>query len=340
MEHELFRKSRAGVKYFIVRLMVVFMGRCAAVAPEILTYFVCTRLALLAYRYAPRFRRLAREHLEIAFGNEKTPGEIDDILRRTYINHGKNLAEFLMIPYKSSEWVLNKVKFSDPFGRIDAELAKGKGAIVLSAHSGSMELACAWIGIKKFPMVSVVKAQRDDLFMKFVMETRRKWGTKLILREKGVRRECLRQLGLNKIVGLVGDQNAASHGVYVDFFGKKAATPTGAADMAVQAGIPVLFFMVTRNPDDTSTVHMLESIQMRNTGDKAADTLHNVQLYTTEIERFVRRHPEDYLWWHRRWKTRPANDARVSLHEQVPYCDSINDICSSPENIAATLSIL
>jgi Kdo2-lipid IVA lauroyltransferase/acyltransferase len=294
------------LKYFFIRAFVIAMGRCAAIAPEKLTYGACARLALVGYKRAPRFARMAREHLFIAFGNEKSPEEIEEILRRTYINYGKNLAEFLMIPHKSADWVLKKIKFNDPNGWLDAELKKGKGVVALGAHMGNIELVCAWIGINKLPMVTVVKAQREELFTKFVMETRMKWDTKMIFRAKGVRRECVKQLGLNKIVGLVGDQNAASHGVFVDYFGKKAATATGAAEIAVQTGLPVLpAFLGTRNADDTTTVHILEPITMRDTGDKEADTLFNVQTYTNVIERFVREYPTDYLWWHRRWKTRP-----------------------------------
>ncbi|MFA6448678.1 MAG: hypothetical protein WCX65_04350 [bacterium] len=309
-DEALFEKMPAGkrIKYFFIRSLVISMGKLAAVTPEKMMYRACARLALFGYRKVPSFSKLARKHLEIAFGNEKTPEEIEEILRQTYINYGKNLAEFLMIPHKSAEWVQSRVKFNDPGGYLDAELAKGKGVIAIGAHVGNIELVCAWIGVNKLPMVTVVKAQREEIMTKFITETRLKWDTKMIFRAKGVRRECVRQLGLNKIVGLVADQNAASNGVFVDFFGKKAATATGAADIAVQLGLPALpAFLSTRNPDDTITVHVLEPILMRNTGDKDADTLYNVQLITTVIENFVRKYPTEYFWWHRRWKTQPEN---------------------------------
>jgi len=306
----MFQEMSAGgrAKYFLIRAFVKALGKCAAVVPERVTYAMCTGLALVAHSCVPRLRRLAREHLEIAFGAEKSPHEIDDILRRTYINYGKNLAEFLMIPHKSADWVLARVKFNDPGGRLDAELKKGRGVVALGAHAGNIELVCAWIGIKKLPMVTVVRAQREALLTKFILETRLKWDTKMIFRARGVRRECIRQLAQNRIIGLVGDQNAASHGVFVDFFGKKAATATGAADIAAQAGLPVIpAFMSSRNPDNTITVHVLEPIPMRDTGDREADTVYNVQQYTAAIERFVREYPAEYLWWHRRWKTTPED---------------------------------
>ena len=296
--------GKAKIKYFLIRVMFKTAGRLAVFMPESLTYRFCVGLALLGYRYVPRFRKLARGHLEIAFGNEKSPEEIESILKQAYINQGKNLAEFLMIPYKSAAWIQRRIDYNDPNRVLDTELAKGCGVIAVGAHIGNNELACAWIGINKLPMVTVVKAQRDALITEFIMETRRKWDTKMLYRAVGVKAECLKQLGDNKIIGLVADQNTARNGVFVDFFGKKAATATGPADIAMKTGLPVVpSFFSTRNPDNTLTIHILDPIPMRNTGDRESDILHNVQLYTKVIEEFIRKYPSEYLWWHQRWKT-------------------------------------
>lgn len=300
----------ARVKYFTIRILLKAAGKTAAVLPEKMTYGLCVRLALFGHRRFPRYRRIAREQLETAFGGEKSAEEIEAILKQSYINQGKNLAEFLMIPYKSAAWVNSRIVFSDPRGNIAAELAKGRGVIAVGAHVGNNELVCAWLGVHKTPMVTVVKAQRDALINAFITETRLTWGTEIVFRARGVKRECLRQLGMNKIIGLVADQNTASSSVYVDYFGKKAATATGPADIAMRTGLPILpAFMSTRNPDDTLTVHVLDLIHMRDTGDTEKDIAHNTQLYTTAIENFVRKYPSEYLWWHRRWKTQQQDAA-------------------------------
>jgi len=296
------------VKYFIIRVLFKSLGRFAAAMPERLNYRFCVWLAMLGYMCFPGYRRLARSQLETAFGDEKSAEEIEAILKQAYMNQGKNLAEFLMIPYKSAEWVNSKIIFNDPHRRLSTELAKGSGVIAVGAHIGNNELVCAWIGVNNMPMVTVVKAQRDSLFTKFIMETRIKWGTEMIFRARGIKKECLRQLGMNKIIGLVADQNVASGGVFVNYFGRKAATATGPADIAMRTGLPVIpSFLSTRNPDNTLTVHILDPITMRDTGNPALDLVHNVQLYTTAIENFVRKYPSEYLWWHRRWKTQPQD---------------------------------
>ena len=96
---------KVSIKYFFIRNTIMGIGKLAAVLPERLTYKACAGLAMIVYRRLPKFRKLAREHLEIAFGAEMSPEEIDDILLRTYVNYGKNFAEFLMVPHKSKEWV-------------------------------------------------------------------------------------------------------------------------------------------------------------------------------------------------------------------------------------------
>lgn len=298
------------LKYFSILLFFKSISRLAAVMPERVTYKFCVGISMFGYRRMVGFRNLARENLVTALGDEKSPEEIEEILKEFYVNQGKNLAEFLMIPYKSAEWVKRKIIFHDPGDNLQKEIDKGKGVVMVGAHIGNIEMACAWIGIQKLPMVTVVKAQRDEMFNRFLTDIRKKWGTEMIFRAQGVKKECFNQLNKGKVIGLVADQNAARAGVFVDFFGKKAATPTGAAEIAMKAGLPVLpGFLSTRNPDNTLTLHILEPIPMRDTGDHEADVTHNVQLYTKSVEDFVRKYPAEYLWWHKRWKTRPQPDA-------------------------------
>ncbi len=307
---------RSRFRYFLIRNTIMVLGKLASVLPERLTYGACVGLLNLARVAAPKFRRLARRHLEIAFGNEKSAAEIDDILRRTYVNYGKNFAEFLMLPHKSREWIENRVLFDDPNWRIRTQLEQGRGVVSLGGHFGSWELVAARIGLYKYPIVVVVKAQRDAIFSRFIMETRTKWGNEYIFRERGVKEECHRQLDQNKILGLMADQNA-TRGVYVNFFGRSAATATGPAEIAMKRGLPVIPAFPARNPDNTITLFVQDPITMRDTGDYEADLEYNLQLCTNAVENFARQHPEEYFWWHRRWKKRPDAEKRADQPGQA-----------------------
>ena len=307
--------SRA--KYFLVRSTIIWLGRIAAVLPEKTTYAACVRLTLFAHKRLPKFRNLARRHLEIAFGAEKTPDEIDDILRRTYISYGKSLAEFLMLPHKSKEWIESRVILDDPNWYVRTEHEKGRGVIALGGHFGSWELVGARLGIYKYPIVVVVKAQRDAIMTRFVMETRNKWGNEYIFRDRGIKEECIKQLDNGKILGLMADQNA-TRGVIVNFFGKPAQTATGPAAIAMQRKMPVIPAFPYRNPDNTITMQTMKPIEMRDTGNYEEDLIYNLQQCSDAIEKFARVHPEEYLWWHKRWKgaeKKQASDAKTQLEE-------------------------
>lgn len=292
---------RYRLRYFLVRNLILGLGKIAAVLPDKFTYRVCVGLTVQAERRFPKYRRLARRHLEIAFGAEKSPEEIDAILHQTYINYGKNLAEFLMLPHKSKEWIEKHANFDDPNWRIRTEFQKGRGIIALGAHFGSWELVNARIGLYHYPVVGVVRAQRDAFMSRFIMETRSKWGNEFIFRMRGIKEECVRLLDQGKILCLLADQHS-SRGVWVKFFGKPAKTAAGPAGIAMKRGQPVVPSFPARNPDDTVTLYVLDPINMRDTGNYEEDLVYNVQQCNDVIEAFARKHPAEYFWWHQRWR--------------------------------------
>lgn len=303
-------KFKDKVKYFFLRNTVVGIGKLAAFLPEKQTYKFCIAMTMMAYRRFPKFKNLARRHLVIAFGNEKSPEEIDALLKQTYVNYGKNLAEFLMIPHKTPEWIESKVQFNDPDWIIRTELEKGNGVIGLGGHFGSWELVAARLGLYKYPLVAVVKAQRDSMFSQFVMDTRTKWGNEYIFRVHGVREECVKQLSQNKILGLMADQNATRGGLFVDFFGKQAATVTGPAYIAMKTGVAIVPSFPARGDDGNVSLHVLPPLKLQDTGNFDEDLLYNVQLCAKAVEDFARKYPAEYFWWHKRWKTRPKNEVQ------------------------------
>jgi Kdo2-lipid IVA lauroyltransferase/acyltransferase len=296
------------IKYFLLRVVLGILGRAFAWMPESWAYGLCIRISLFGYKKAPKFRALARRHLEIAFGKEKSPEEIEGILRETYINYGRNLAEFLMLPHKSNKWVESKVVFNDPNWNTRTALAEGKGVVSLAGHFGSWELVAARLGIYHYPIVIIVKAQRDAIFTKLMMDTRTKWGNEYIFKTRGIKEECFNQLAKNKILGLIADQNATRNGVFVDFFGKPASSVTGPAEIAIKADVKILPGFPARGPDGIITLYALDPIIPSNTGDFDADVLDTTQRCAKVIEDFARAHPTEYFWWHRRWHTRPPGE--------------------------------
>jgi KDO2-lipid IV(A) lauroyltransferase len=295
-------------QYFLIRVTLGVLGRTFAWMPEKWAYGIGIKISMFAYRKAPKFRKLAHRHLTIAFGNEKSPEEIGQLLLDTYVAYGRNLAEYLMLPHKSNAWVESKVVFHDPLWHTRTALEQGKGVVSLGAHFGSWELVGARLGIYHYPLALIVKAQRDAIFTKLIMETRTKWGNEYIFKTRGIKEECFRQLKLNKLLGLLADQNASRNGVFVDFFGVKASTVRGPAEIARNAGTVILPSFPARNPDGTITLHVLEPIVPARTDDEEADIFETTQRCAKAIEDFARAHPTEYFWWHKRWATRPPGE--------------------------------
>ncbi len=252
----------------------------------------------------PRFRNLVMRHLKVAFGSEMSDNEIELIARNTYINYGKNLAEFFMLPTRGKRWIERKVKFCDPDFHIRTALQRGKGVVGLGGHFGSWELVAARIGLYKYPVVIVMKVQRNKAFAELLLETRFKWGNEWILKRGGIKEECLRKLKENKIVALMADQNATRGGVFIDFFGEPAATVTGPAELALRSGAPIIPCFPARNPDDTITLYIYPPLEIRNTGNWEEDIKYNTALCVKAVEKFAREHPTEYFWWHKRWSTK------------------------------------
>jgi KDO2-lipid IV(A) lauroyltransferase len=121
-------------------------------------------------------------------------------------------------------------------------------------------------------------------------------------------RRLMKNLSQNRIAGILLDQNVTRvEGVFVDFFGKEACTNKGPALMAASSGAAVLPIFILRT-GNSHTVFIDEEIELVDSGDKARDATENTARFTKVIEETVRKHPEQWFWVHRRWKTRPLEE--------------------------------
>ena len=183
----------------------------------------------------------------------------------------------------------------------------GKGALILTAHFGGFELLPAGHALHGFQIGLVHHTQRflaGDSLVTFIRE---RAGVQII-RKHTAAREMLRSLKRGEIIGIPLDQNAKrSEAIWVPFFGQLAATPSGFDRLAMMAGAPVVPVFIVRQPDGVShVIEIFEEIPQQRTGDREADTLVNTARYQKAIEEMVRRYPEQWLWTHRRFRTRPV----------------------------------
>ncbi len=261
----------------------------------------------LGYRLIGKHRKIALDNLERAFGKGLSDAERERIAKAVFKNLAATLFEFTRIPWMKRPDIERLIKFSG-LENLDRALMKGKGVILITGHYGNWELLGASLGHIGFRIDIVVRKLDHPLFEDFVTWTRTSSGNSIIHKSKAMRK-LLKSLASNSIVGILVDQNVATReGLFVDFFGSLACTNKGPAHLALASNAAVVPAFIMREGRGHRVV-VLEELDIVNTGDKDRDALINTQRFTKAVEEMIRKHPEEWFWVHRRWKTRPGQDA-------------------------------
>ncbi len=191
---------------------------------------------------------------------------------------------------------------------IDAALKQGRGVLLLTAHIGNWELMGLAAPGFGYPLAYIAKTIKNKGMDRFWVRVRQKAGIR-ILPASNSYRECLKILRKNELLGFMLDINRPRReAVFVDFLGAKAATTPGLASLAAQSGAPVLPGFMHRVGPARHCIRVRPALAPPAGRDEAA-ILDATQRYTRVIEEEVLKRPEDWLWLHKRWKTRPLDEA-------------------------------
>jgi Kdo2-lipid IVA lauroyltransferase/acyltransferase len=294
-----------------------FFGYIGLVSTAFLVTFVPVKgmhviariLAWCGYYVAIKHRNVAREGLIVAFGKDKTPGERNAIIRHCFDNIAKSGVEMLFL-VKRPEAVRVRVRFEGE-EHLKAALAKGKGVILVSAHFGNFPLMMCKLVMEGYLTAGIMRPMRDKRVERFFSAGRDRLHLRTILTQP--RTVCVSQtiatLRENGIVFIPLDQNFGTGGVFVDFFGKKAATATGPIILAQRTHAALIPGFIVRNNDDTHTIYFEPEYKLVEGATPQESIILNVQNLTTIIESYIRRFPHEWGWIHRRWKSQiPGED--------------------------------
>ena len=274
--------------------------------PDFILYPVGVLLGKIGYRLDGRHVRIGMKNLEIAFP-EKTEEERRRILKESYVNLGRSAAEYIRLAGFFHKRLKRRVAYQGlPHFSHAMQAKPGKGVLVLTAHFGNFELLLAAQALHGYQITVVHHTQRflaGDALMTFARE---RAGVDII-RKHSAARAVLRALKDNEMVGIPFDQNAKrSEAVFVPFFGEPAATTGAVTRLAMISGAPVVPVFMVRQPDNRHhRIVVSQEIPLQRTGDIEADVLENTRRFVKAIEDAVRAHPEQFLWTHRRYRTRP-----------------------------------
>ena len=228
-----------------------------------------------------------------AFPNQ-SEGWIENTLKNSYQFFAYNFIQFLAFP---GAWETAQY---DIHGKdvLDDALKQKKGVVFISAHFGVWEMLGVWLGLNNYKLVGVAHRQRNQGANKFFQEQRELSGVKHIFRKEPLEK-MYAILNENKLLGLVSDQDAKKKGVFIDFFGMQASTPKGAALFHKNTNAPMIFSVCVRTGFQKYQLEFLPIIAGDDTTEKIT------QAYTVILEKLIHAYPEQYFWFHRRWKTKP-----------------------------------
>ena len=307
------KKSTAQIwlEYIPVRILFAVMGAL----PRSAATKVGVMLGRLTYKLARGLRRVALRNLEIAFP-EMSPVERERIAIGSFESLGRMLGELAQFPRATREQLEKLIEFhflseeSSP-ERIafEAERAKGRGVLLLGPHLGNWEMGVFAYSALHDKLTYLARPLDNPLIEDFTVRLRTRFGNRAIDKNQSVTKAIviLREGG---ILGVLPDVNVLHRdGVFVPFFGTLACTTSGVAMMAMRTGAMIVPMCCVWNKEtEKYDVFYGKFIEPPNTGDRHRDVYETTAAFTAEMEKFIRSYPDQWLWIHKRWKTRPEGE--------------------------------
>ncbi|KAA3619687.1 MAG: hypothetical protein DWQ05_02890 [Calditrichaeota bacterium] len=266
--------------------------------------------------------KIRRHHTLANLANafpQLSKSEIEKLGVQAYQNFGMSMFEYVHATSSKHDQLIKHIQIENSH-LLDAALKAGKGAILLTAHFGGWESAAAWLSLNGYPVTFMYKKPKNPYIDKLILQTRESFGMNMVERNLGVR-TYLKTIKSGKFACLLADQDGGRKGIFVDFMGRPASTPVGPAVFAYKTGAPLIFFVLYR--DKQNQLHLcFEKIDYDIAGmakEKAIEYL--VKTYTSHLEKWIKKYPNQWFWMHRRWMTKeknPVNKTTGSTNKSHP----------------------
>jgi KDO2-lipid IV(A) lauroyltransferase len=255
-------------------------------------------LGRLAWRLSERDRRRALEHLSFALPDLPEDERLR-IAKASFRSAGMNLAELLHFLRHSRREILSHLEI-EGWENVAAAKASGRSILILTGHCGNWELIGTALHNGGVPPAAVARPLDDPGLQKLLVDLRNHLGTTTIARgTRGAPRQLLEVLRGGGALAMLIDQDTRVDGVWVPFFGRPAFTPVGAAEIALRQKANVIPSFIERRPDGNHLIRFLPPLEL------LEDPRELTASMTAAIEAQVRRRPEQWVWWHKRWRRQP-----------------------------------
>jgi len=296
---------RERLEFALVWLLV----RAVGVLPRSLARSVGAAIGALAFHSLGRLRAVGERNLRLAYP-EWDEARRTETLRQLYRNLGFLLAEFCLMSRYTPARVSEFIRY-DGLDHYLAARASGKGVLVLTGHLGAWELSSFYHSLVGYPMGMVIRRLDNPLVDRFVNRIRCLHGNRVIHKDDFAR-GLISSMRSGETVGILMDTNMTPpQGVFVPFFGVQACTASGLARIALRTDAAVVPGFLFAEPNGRYKLTFGPALELIRTSDPESDIVANTALFTASIERSIREYPEQWLWMHRRWKTRPAGETGI-----------------------------
>lgn len=282
---------------------LMFMSWVACHTPYSWLMALGKALGILYYRFIKKMRNRAvsqmMESLKIS------QPEAERLVRESFINMGKNFMEVLYMP------ALNKENFSkyveiDHLERMEQALAEKRGVVVLTGHIGNWEWLSAAFTMNDMPVTAIAKQQPNMDYTNALNDLRATINVEIFSRGTSELLSAAKALKKGKILGFLHDQDAGPGGAFIEFLGKTASTPMGAAVFAKKFNSPIIPAFILRQPDGHHKVVIGEILRYEDTGDSDKDLFDLTYKMTKIQEKVILENPTQWLWFQKRWNTPPT----------------------------------
>ena len=281
------------------------------------------------FRAVRRHRERAIEHLKLAYGDALTADQRRHMALQSMQQLTMVAMETFFTTRLINEWTWPRYVRLNNIREGWDTLTRRQGAILVTGHYGSWELCGYVLATMGFPVVAVMRPLDNPYINQYLMDVRARRGLQLLYK-KGVSRSADDVLSNGGILAFIADQNAGHKGLFVDFFGRKASTYKSIALLAIQHRVPIVVGYARRiSKRFYYELGVNRIIRPEEWEQRDDELLWITQEYNRAIEAFVRECPEQYLWIHRRWKSRPKGESEAAT--TVISADGGRDISGSQE---------
>lgn len=298
------------LSYGFGRVGIGFCDFMALIIPFSMLYHFASFMGWIGFWVAGHQRKIALESLTMAFGKDKSRAQIKKIALKCFQTMSCSAIEFFMFMRYPNR--IRKYVTVEGLEHLEEALKRGKGVVALSAHFGSFPLLLSRLAQEGYKIHSVLRRLRDEMLDRYFKKKRD--GMKVGSIYTQPRQQCvnlsLKALRNNEIVFIQLDQNFGTAGVFVDFFGVKAATATGPIVFSLRTGAPIvpMFIYRTRGPHHKIVIEPM--IELDESGERDVVTFDAVARFTKRIEEYIRKYPHEWGWIHKRWKARPKEEKK------------------------------